>query len=202
MRTRITAAILCAASLAAVGYAFSGGPSPAAAPPVQTSQPRQSGAPDHVAYRMLLHHAYLLEQKAEDADREGRPDSARAFRAALRDLARLDERQAGVFARHAADCEREVSAQDARARVLIEARRAHYLATGKALPPSPELAAMQQERNQIILGCRDRLRESLGEREWARLDAFVRSEVAPRVTATTASADAAGLAPRAAGEED
>lgn len=190
MRTRITATILCAASLAAAGVVFSRQPTPAAAPPTQTSPSRPAGAPDHAVYRMLLHHAYLLEEKAEEADREGRHDAARAYRSALKDQAGLDERQARVLARHAADCEREVAAQDARARVFIEARRSHYMATGTPLPPSPELEAMQQERNRIILGCRDRLRESLGEREWARFDGFVRAEVAPRVTTA------------AAGEED
>ena len=78
----------------------------------------------------------------------------------------------------AADCEREVSALDAKAKPIIDGYRARLLhgkIDSKNLPPlPPELATLQEQRNLAILHARERLRKSLGTQTFSRLDDFIK----------------------------
>jgi LAS superfamily LD-carboxypeptidase LdcB len=149
---------------------------------------------------MLLHHAYVASQQAEEAERAGKSNAAHAHRAFLKQ-AELSDEQARSLNEIAADCEREVAALDAKAKAIIDARRALYTAgalpKSQPLPPSPELQALQRERNAAILRARDRLRSSLDEQAWARLEVFVNSRITPGITITQRAAaqvsDASGV---------
>ena len=147
--------------------------------------------PDHIIYRTLFHAIYLLNEEANEAERVGRVEAARAFRRAFKQDAELGDEQSAILNGIATECEQAVRGVDARARKIIEARRANYpdgkLQTGQQpLPPSPELATLQQERDALILRCRDRLREAFGESEWQRFEQLVPPRVAAGIGANRA----------------
>lgn len=148
-----------------------------------------AGVPEHVVYRMFLHQIFHNREVAETNEARGDSRAAYAWRHHY-DAAQLSDEQMAALVRIASDCEQEVKAMDARAKVIIDARRALYYPGGKVppggkiAPPSPELAAMQEERNAIVLRWRDRVRETFGEQEFARLQEFLRQRVVPHITLT------------------
>ena len=143
------------------------------------SEPRTNRAhqetleiPEHVIYRHVFHHAYILRERAE-----------------YRRQANLSEEQERVLLEIAIECEQEVQQQDARAKIIIDAYRARYpggrVPTGETPPPPPaELRTLQTERNAIILRARDRLRTAFSEQEFERFNEFVRRRVAPNITSS------------------
>ena len=139
---------------------------------------------EHTVYRMLFHHAFIFNQEADKAERRGNGASAHAVRTAFGRDAGLGDEQVKALSELAAECEREVQEQDAKAKMIIDARRAQHQQTGQILPPSPELEAMQRERNAIILRYRDRLRAAFGEQECGRFQEFIRQHVANGITPT------------------
>lgn len=152
------------------------------APPVEAGYE----VPEHVAYRHLFHHAYLMSEKADKEERQGKSEAASTLRSIFKSEAELNDEQARIFNEVAAECEREVKEQDKKAKVIIDAFRAQYpggeVPNGEPLPPpSPELAQMQLERNAIILRFRDRLRAALGEEEFSRFKRFVKERIAPNI---------------------
>lgn len=152
------------------------------------SRPVETGheVPEHVAYRHLFHQAHLLNEKADQAERQGKSEAASSLRSIYKREAELNDEQTRLFNEVAAECEREVVEQDKKAKVIIDAFRAQYpggrVPDGEPLPPpSPELAQMQLERNAIILRSRDRLRAALGEEEFSRFKHFVKVKIAPNI---------------------
>ncbi len=178
------AGVLCIVALLVSAFAFA---KPLNQTPRTEPSPKRIGSvPDHIIYRVLLHQAVLFNEKAEEAERLGKNGSAHAYRNAFKQDAELSDEQVGKFNQVAASCEQEVRDQDAKARVIIDARRAEHQRTGQVVPPSPELEVMQQERNAIILRCRDRLHEAFGEQEWGRFQGFLQQRVVPTITVTQA----------------
>ncbi len=132
-------------------------------------------AREPVLYRTLFHTVFLLNEEAEAAERAGRTEVAQALRRAFRQEAGLGAEESAVLDRLAAECEAAVRAVDARAREILAARRANYpdgkLRAGQQpLPPSPELFALQREREAVVLRYRDRLREAFGLRGWEEFE--------------------------------
>src|SRR6266850_4641496 len=98
-----------------------------------------------------------------------------ALRSFFQHKANLSEFQARILDTVAAECVRQVDAQDARAQQIISAFRLRFppgkLPKGVKLPPPPpELTQMQNERDAMILSARDRLRIALGEDEFQRFE--------------------------------
>lgn len=150
-------------------------------------QPKRTSAPTQVVYSALFHHVVAVKEQAEAEERQGK--DARSLRSLFRERADLSEVQAHLLNVIAADCVREVAAQDARAQAVISEFRLRYplgkLAPGVKLPPPPpELKPMQQEREAIVLHARDRLRLSLGEDEFQRFEGFVTRRVASGIEST------------------
>jgi len=178
------AGVLCIVALLVSVFTFA---KPLNQTPRTEPSPQQSRSiPDYVTYRVLLHQAVLFNKQAEEAASKGKSDAAHAYRNAFKQDAELSDEQVSKFNQVADTCEQEVQAQDAKARVVIDARRAEHQRTGQVVPPSPELETMQQERNAIILRCRDRLHKAFGEQEWERFQGFVQQRVVPTVTMTQA----------------
>jgi hypothetical protein len=156
--------------------------------PQSTPSPQQNGeVPEHIPYRILFHQVYVLNQEADKAERQGRRASAVSFGSWFKQDAALNDHQTRILNEVATSCEEEVRQVDQRAKVILDARRAYYpdgkLMPGQEpLPPSKELAALQQERNETILRCRDRLRIAFGEQEFARFAGFVKRKVVPTIT--------------------
>jgi len=165
----------CAAAVASCALVFTRPSHGDAASDVRRPVPaaRQDGSiPEHVAYDFLFRRTARFRKKAVEAGRPEVPD------AAFHREARLNTAQARALEEVAAAVSRQVEAQDARARVVIERFRARYpggvVPRGKKLPPPPpELRAMQEERNAIILRGRDHLRGLLGEQKFAGFNDFV-----------------------------
>jgi hypothetical protein len=184
MRRKYIAAVFCAAFAALCALLFS---MFVKSEPIKQGLARQeqiNSAPDYVVYRMLLHHVHLFNEKAEKAEQAGKHESARAYRSAFKNKAQINDEQTRTLHEIAEQCEWAVEEVDARAKIIINARREHRKRTGEVLPPSEELQELQNERNAIILHHRDRLRQALGEQEWTRFQEFVRQQVIPNLTTT------------------
>ncbi len=138
--------------------------------------------PEPVLYRTLFHTVFLLNEEAEEAERAGRTEVAQALRCAFRKEAGLGAEESAVLDRVAAECEAAVRGVDGRAREILVARRANYpdgkLGAGQQpLPPSPELLALQREREVVVLRYRDRLREAFGRSVWERFQQRVWGQI-------------------------
>ncbi len=132
-------------------------------------------APEPQLYRTLFHTIFLLNEQAEEVERAGRTEAAQALRRAFRQEAKLGAEESAILDRVAAECEEAVRAVDAQAREILAARRANYpdgkLREGQEpLPPSPELFALQREREVLVLRYRDQLQEAFGPRAWERFE--------------------------------
>jgi len=180
--TRQRVAQVFYASLIALGMMVSIGGS-ALAQPAPRNVP--GDLPEPVLYGTVFHHVIALQKQAAILEKKGEDGSK--YRLLYRRRAKLDEQQARALDKIAADCQLEVTQQDQKAWQLIAAARAQVaggrLAKGQTpKAPPKELAALQQERNDIVLKARDRLREALGDQEFERFDAFVRETIGPRIT--------------------
>ena len=186
------AVLFCILALSIGAFAFGmQTPQPTNAQPAQTqdNQTQVNQVPEHIVYRMFLRDLYTFKLKAEESERQGNRRSSEAYRNIYRERVGWSSEQARILDDIASECEREVKEIDAKAKKIIDARRALYYPDGKVqggqlAPPSPELALLQEERNATILKFRDRIREAFGEQEFRRLDRFLKSDLAPTITVT------------------
>jgi hypothetical protein len=134
--------------------------------------------PDWVLYRRIFHHTALLKQMSDTANQKGRDRSN--LRQLVRLRAGLTETEGESLERISLQCERDVAVEDAKAKAIIDRFHARYLPgviNPSFLPKAPpELGTLWQERNGIILAARDRLRNELGEKDFAKFDQFVREQ--------------------------
>jgi hypothetical protein len=159
---------------------------------VAIAQESQRYVPEHIIYRTLFHTIFLLNEKADEAEQKGQSNEAKAFRRMFRQDAELSDEHATILDRIAAECEQAIRVVDAKAQAIIQIRRAHYpngrLRPGQQpLPPSPELAALQQERDALIWRYRNRLQEAFGETEWERFKKSVPPRIASGVKISQAN---------------
>jgi len=139
--------------------------------------PRAGRAPEHVVYRLFFHHLMALKNRAVEIERKGGDGSG--LRGYYLKKANLTSEQGRALDQIAADCEREVTNLDAKAKGLITAFRAraltkHSVTNGTVPPLPPELTAMQQQRNSAILHAREKLRAALGDQAFQQLDGFIK----------------------------
>jgi hypothetical protein len=142
-----------------------------------TQSPHATRAPEHVVYRVFFHHLMALRNQATEIERKG--GDGRGLRSYYKNKARLTDAEALTLDQIAADCDREIASLDAKASKIIMAIRtraqvSHSLSAGSVPPLPPELAAMQQQRNSIILRARQKLRTALGEEAFRQLDDFIK----------------------------
>ena len=81
----------------------------------------------------------------------------------------------------AAEYERELAPINAEANLIITKTRDEY--KGKKWqdnPPPPELVELQNQKNDLALRYRDRLKENLGDETFAKIDRFITNEFASR----------------------
>jgi hypothetical protein len=181
--------LLCVASLSIGVFALSRPPKVAKSDGAATNNAGPA-IPEYVIYRQLFHQVVALNEYADQLESQGKaPSSARSV---FKRQAELTDEQALILARIATECEREVKQQDLKAKAIIDAYSAQY-PDGRVLdgqppaPPSPELASMQADRNDIILRARDRLRVALGEEEFSRFEAFAKRHIAPNIKPLSAA---------------
>jgi len=178
-RKRLVLALLVIAGVA-TGLAFK----------FNSSQGRkQKGRPQQVAdedvYYQLFRHQVAMKKKAGELEKLG--NDGKFLRGFYQREAKLNDHQAKQFDEIASSCDEAVAAQDTKAKAIIDAAL-HNNGNGKlpkgTSPPvaPPELQDLWNERNEIILRARDRLRVVFGPQEFQRFDQFVRNNVAGRMT--------------------
>ncbi|HEX8070938.1 MAG TPA: hypothetical protein VF546_13365 [Pyrinomonadaceae bacterium] len=145
--------------------------------------------PDQVVYRHLFRHAAALKAKADELERQGK--DATHLHNFFKHKAELSDDQAQILEDIADQCARDIKALDEKAKPIIAAYKAQYpngqVPHGeKPQPPPAELYQLTLERNDVVLRSRDKLRAALGEGEFNRFHAFVRSKIAPNVNPVSA----------------
>lgn len=133
--------------------------------------------PDHVAYSILFHRVASLKARADDILKKG---GKTTLRSAAKQDAELSDEDASALEKIALECEQEVAQKDAEAAEIVKAFKARFpngfVPHGQTLPPPPpELSRLQQERNEIVMRARGRLRAAMSGPGFQRLDAFAKT---------------------------
>lgn len=147
-------------------------------------QPESQEIPQYVVYGQVFRHIKELHRKADEEERQGR--NGAQFRGLYKQMANLDDRQAGLLDQIAAETNGEMGKLNARAMQIIgEVRGQHpdgKLASGEQPPTPPaELAELSAKRRDLILQARERLRSVFGEEEFQRFDKFVQEHLKPGI---------------------
>ena len=123
-----------------------------------------------------------MKKKADELERQGK--DARFLREFYKRKANLSDDEARSFDEIASDCERLVAQQDAKAKAAIAAALAKNgngkIEKGARAPePPPELHALWDERNAIIMRAKYALQASFGDSEFARFENYLKQDVVP-----------------------
>lgn len=139
--------------------------------------------PDYFLYHRAFHRVVVLMQMADAAQQSGRDRSN--LRQLVRLRAGLSEAEGAILETVALQCESDVAAQDAKAKAIIDQFHAQSSRlVNPSFPPQapPQLDALWQDRNNIVLRARDSLRSQLGEESFSIFDQFVREATSASVT--------------------
>lgn len=172
----LVALCLCALALVSTGWVREG----QSARPSQEASATQEQAPevpDHIAYLQLFRQIAAFKKKAAALEREGQDNSA--LKTYFKRRAELDDVAARMLDEIASGCHRELQQLDAKAKALTDVFKARYpggrVPHGELpQPPPAELRALSEERDAIVLRCRDLLRASLSDETFSRLHDFVK----------------------------
>jgi hypothetical protein len=152
--------------------------------PNPSSQPQDQTVPEYVVYGQLFRHIKELKKKADEEDRQGKDGTH--FRTLYKRLAKLEEHQASLLDQIAAETDAEIEKLNKKAKKIIDEHRARHpegkLAQGE-LPPAPpaELKTLSDERRNLILQSRERLRTIFGEEAFQKFDEFVQQRIRPGI---------------------
>lgn len=144
--------------------------------------PPQVRAPSEYAlYRAFFDQVNFLKRKADELDQKGLNGSG--ARTLISRQTGLSESQTQFVEQIIDECQGEVKLQDEKAMKVAEAHRARLRNTptpeGSLPAPPAELKAMQEERNAMFLRARDRIRATIGDEDFRRLDEFVMRQGRP-----------------------
>lgn len=132
--------------------------------------------PDHVVYNFLFHKVVRLREKTRALQAQGRIGHKPYF--PLQREAGLSDGQATALEAIAFACWQQVARQNEKAQAIIKAFQSRFpegrIPEGGAPPPPPELKALWEERNAIILRARDQLRAAFGEEAFVRFDNYAK----------------------------
>jgi hypothetical protein len=147
---------------------------PAAAKPV----------PRHIAYWLLFQHIHTLRQKA--AEMEAQNKDGHPYRHHYQLAAKLSDQQNQSLDSIVDQTTQAVAELDRQAGEIIARERAKYpggrIVLGQAPPQTPpQLKAMQQQRDTLVLEAYNRLKESFGEKEFARFEKYLKENLEPHI---------------------
>jgi len=150
----------------------------------QSGRPAPSTIPDDVVYWGLFHRVALFAKRAEAAQKQGTDRSN--LRQLIRKQAGLGEEQGQLLEQIALQCEKDVAAQDAKAKTIIDRFHAQFpyrIVNKGSPPPRPpsELTALWEQRKNAILVGRDRLHSALGDDVFARFDQYQKSRALQQI---------------------
>ena len=123
-------------------------------------------------YWFVFHNVTRNNERTRELQAQGR--ARQGLHYPLQREAGLTQGQAQALSQIAAACTQEVKQQDERAQIVIRAFRAQLPPGNTAPPPPPELRTMWEERNAMVLRCRDRLRLAFGDEAFTRFDNFAK----------------------------
>jgi hypothetical protein len=140
--------------------------------------------PENVLYGVMFREIAAFKKKAAEKEKKG--EDASEIRKYHKKRARLNDQQGDILDRIADETNRETAKLDAKAKKIIEAERARrpggQLKAGEELPAPPEaLKNLGQQRKQLILKARERLRLELGDAEFQRFEQFVKQDIGSRI---------------------
>ena len=149
--------------------------------------PTNPNVPEHVVYSFLFRHQNFMTKKAQDAESRGKDSSF--FRNYYQREAKLDDRQAAMLSDIATQVELDVNAIEAEAKLIVDKIRAERASTpikpNQPIPPSPQLMALQQRRNNVVLQARNQLERVLGPSSFNDFQKYVKDRVASQIKPKT-----------------
>lgn len=166
--------------------ALSSSPLSATAQTVTTSA--SAALTDDVIYMHFFRHVARYQEFASAAESSG---VSSPFRHSFRRNLALDPNQEHDLNQIAADYLNQSRAIQQEIAVVIKAFRVAYppgkLKSGSLPPPPPGLAPLVAQKKAIVLAARDRLRTALGDDEFSRVDALIKTRVSPQISRTVVS---------------
>lgn len=165
MNKNMKRVFVCSAIVAAGMLAVGMMAHPKQISPQQPASPPDLRPPEQVVYSAFFHFVVDLQKQANDLESEGK--KGESLRSYVQTQAGLNDEEARKLNEIAAACVEQVSRQDAKALLVIQAFQSQFpggkVPGGiKLPPPPPELKTLQEERDQIILAARSQLANDLG----------------------------------------
>lgn len=162
---------------------------------IKTKATNDSGSeiPEQVVYLFLFREVAAFEAKAAEAERLG--ENGANYRTVYQRTANLSAEQSEFLRKTATDCAAEVKIKDEAAKKIGERLRGEYQAqlnagtASSVPPPSPELAELQKQRDEIVLKYRDLLKENFGE-SFPRFESYVENHITSNIKTNTKSGGA------------
>lgn len=139
---------------------------------------------DMQVYSFLFGHLNHLKKQADSHQRQGKNGSR--FKERFRRALVIDDDQFKQLDEIALSFESDVAKLDKKAEEIIKAFRSRYppgrIPAGEIIPgPPPELQALQEERNQVMVRAVERLKQTLGAQEFDRFDEIVKLRLGPSI---------------------
>ena len=153
-------------------------------PQSAASQPQDQTIPQDVVYDQMFRHIKELKKNADEEDRQGKDGSH--FRTLYKRMAKLEDNQAAILDQVADDVNGEVEKLNKQAKKIIDEIRGRNpdgkLGQGE-MPPAPpaELKMLSDQRRNLILQARERLRTAFGEEAFKKFDDFVQNRIKPGI---------------------
>lgn len=131
--------------------------------------------PEWVIYEVFFNNMFVLDQVADQDDKNGDHQGAALWRTHDQRAAGLNDAEGQIIKEVMLDCNRAVKAQDEK---LRDALRKFRLRTGGDItaPVPPEMYQIHDERIAIIKAHIDQLRVALGQSSFQKLDTYIRAE--------------------------
>jgi hypothetical protein len=147
-----------------------------------------SPLPRPVLYWMLCLHVQALRKQAdllEAENKDGHP-----YRHHYKLVANLSDELEAKFNQIVDDTLRDVGQLDSEAKAIIDEYHSRVpggiLQPGQTPPPlPPQLKTMQAQKDRMLEAAYQRLQEAFGEKEFARFDGYLRTNLEPHVRALT-----------------
>jgi|ERR1041384_3237259 hypothetical protein len=181
MNKNLKKVFVCSAIMVASLFTVSMISVPKQASVQQPLSPPESRPPEQVVYSAFFHFVVDLQKQAGELESEGK--KGESLRGYVQKETGLSDEEAAELSEISAACVEAVSQQDAKALLVIQQFQAQFpggkVPRGVKLPPPPpELKALQEERDQMILSARNQLVSVLGETVFGNLERFAKSRVA------------------------
>jgi len=137
--------------------------------------------PDHVVYDHLFRLVVSFKKQSESSNKS--PEKAAFFKNYFETFAKLTDAEDQTLYSIAKEYLQETVWMDAQAKQIIVQTRKMYPngVVPKDQPPPPALGDLQETRNGLAVQYYERLRDALGEGGFAKLDEFIRKDIAPSI---------------------